>query len=292
MDDGEESQLFRDEAFLARHTLTPTLALEYFYSSQFYDTNCLNQKRRRGQPCGPKEAGVEYVLRDVPMHPLAESQPNMFGIFIIQKIRRDVHETETPLECYYVIGGSILRAPLLSSLLTQRLHSAFKHVSTFVDIVEHMSGWSVLEGFSWSTPTDTNNKRPPTTELNEIYSKRRCTQVDLVLRRSFEEIAASCLGFNSRLTAVREKWQNNDEEWQQCQWSAVQQRVEAEFAAALSKPDIPDLTDERKLDREVGSTSSVNSASQGENASLSVNSTGPDVNSTDALQQSPTIPMG
>ena len=60
--------------------------------------------------------GIQYYVVD---HKLAED----FTLFIIQKCRRESPEKVIPLAYYYILQGTIYRAPYFMSVLSTRLVS-------------------------------------------------------------------------------------------------------------------------------------------------------------------------
>eukprot|EP01054_Gregarina_sp_Poly1_P003854 Gregarina_sp_Poly_1__3853@NODE_214_length_11311_cov_270_018855_g190_i0_p4_GENE_NODE_214_length_11311_cov_270_018855_g190_i0NODE_214_length_11311_cov_270_018855_g190_i0_p4_ORF_typecomplete_len357_score44_90Med6/PF04934_14/4_3e24TMEM131_like/PF12371_8/0_27_NODE_214_length_11311_cov_270_018855_g190_i051966266 len=152
---------FQDPNFL-RQTLNPTLALEYFYTSKFFDVTSLNQRRRRGLPVPPDADGIEYsVVRvnaagknilPVPFNS-PWNYPNNFGVFIIQKTRR-TNKNEAPERIFYIAGSCIYQAPSLAGLVLHRLQSACRHLDSVLEKLEEMLHWSVLSGHHWKAPLD------------------------------------------------------------------------------------------------------------------------------------------
>ncbi|CDW54001.1 mediator of RNA polymerase II transcription [Trichuris trichiura] len=96
--------------------------LEYFTNTMnpFYDPNCLNEQIRM-QRLSPevlsRASGVEYAL-------LFACEP----LFVIRKQYRQANQTITPMEDYYIIGGTVYQAPDLCSVLNSRLQASIEHL--------------------------------------------------------------------------------------------------------------------------------------------------------------------
>ncbi|KRZ92163.1 Mediator of RNA polymerase II transcription subunit 6 [Trichinella sp. T8] len=86
----------------------------------FYDPNCLNEQvriQRLSSEILSRVHGVEYIL-------LHAAEP----LFVIRKQYRQPNQNVTPLEDYYIIGGTVYQAPDLSSVFNSRLQSAISNV--------------------------------------------------------------------------------------------------------------------------------------------------------------------
>eukprot|EP01053_Blabericola_migrator_P002215 Blabericola_migrator_1__2214@NODE_1610_length_4173_cov_134_062835_g1049_i0_p2_GENE_NODE_1610_length_4173_cov_134_062835_g1049_i0NODE_1610_length_4173_cov_134_062835_g1049_i0_p2_ORF_typecomplete_len361_score95_56Med6/PF04934_14/5_8e22Med6/PF04934_14/6_2e03Tropomodulin/PF03250_14/0_26_NODE_1610_length_4173_cov_134_062835_g1049_i05641646 len=150
---------FQDANFL-RQTLNPSLALEYFYTSKFFDISSLNQRRRRGLPVAPDADGIEYTVVKVNaagkgILPVAFNSPwnypNNFGVYVIQKTRR-TNRNEAPERIFYIAGGCIYQAPSLGALVLYRLQSCCQILDSVLEKLESMLHWSVLSGHHWKAP--------------------------------------------------------------------------------------------------------------------------------------------
>ncbi|CAH8454352.1 unnamed protein product [Schistosoma bovis] len=101
------------------HFLCSANVLDYFcdLSNPFYDRQCNNEVIRM-QRLHPEQllcmTGVEFYLHHA-QEPI---------LFIIRKQQRLSPTQVTPLAYYYVINGTVLQAPDLSTLLNSRLLTA------------------------------------------------------------------------------------------------------------------------------------------------------------------------
>eukprot|EP00923_Selenidium_pygospionis_P041251 GHVN01071469.1.p1 GENE.GHVN01071469.1~~GHVN01071469.1.p1 ORF type:complete len:228 (-),score=35.88 GHVN01071469.1:181-807(-) len=155
---GDAFDKFRDERYLMENEpLSASNVLEYFYRSSFYDPNSINQQRRRGEDVPPGTIGIEYVLRTVnaaghnrgPQLPFGQTLGNQFGAFTIQKIQRSSSPTDlgSPQEVYYVLGGTIFRAPSLGDVVRRRLVAAVKELNDYLDTMIESYDWCLLRGY-------------------------------------------------------------------------------------------------------------------------------------------------
>eukprot|EP01056_Protomagalhaensia_sp_Gyna25_P001664 Protomagalhaensia_sp_Gyna_25__1663@NODE_1866_length_1463_cov_68_982444_g1534_i0_p1_GENE_NODE_1866_length_1463_cov_68_982444_g1534_i0NODE_1866_length_1463_cov_68_982444_g1534_i0_p1_ORF_typecomplete_len370_score54_79Med6/PF04934_14/3_3e23_NODE_1866_length_1463_cov_68_982444_g1534_i0211130 len=174
-DEALQFESFQDPNFL-RQTLNPTLALEYFYTSKFFDATSINQRRRRGLPVAPDADGIEYTVarvnaagKNLLPAPFNSpwNYPNNFGIFIIQKSRR-TNKNEAPERIFYIAGGVIYQAPSLAALVLHRLQSCCQTLDAVVTKLENMLHWSVLSGHHWKAPL----------ELDEIIAETQAVLED------------------------------------------------------------------------------------------------------------------
>lgn len=263
MEPRSDFEKFRDDVFLSRHILNEQTVMEYFYSSRFFDTRSLNQKERKGLHVSNTEEGITYRLmykKDAPsdrdLVSLTEAGhwnfSNQFGVFVIQKFLRDAKGTETPLECFYVLGGTIYKSPTLGALIRRRCRETVEHLDLLLESMTSMSSWSLIEGYTWggavdlddnvatvepdllSAPQEPSQELPSeercgpakrrervgsesqeTSRINNLYTKRPCSDVGQIIERSFSAVAASSLRFNNYVDTTREAWQRDDKEWQE-----------------------------------------------------------------------------
>ncbi|KAL7068977.1 hypothetical protein ACR3K2_05100 [Cryptosporidium serpentis] len=162
---GKPLKSFRDDLWLGRFVLSPTLALEYFFLSPFHDPNSLNMQRRMNQLSCEEVEGIEYKLIYVNEEGLDRISlppgstwivPNQFGIFIIQKFLIQ-YQREVPLQLYYIIAGTIYEAPSLSSIFLHRVAEAFRNLEITFDLIKGMSEFSLNEGYSWNPKLNKRN---------------------------------------------------------------------------------------------------------------------------------------
>ncbi|EEA04860.1 uncharacterized protein CMU_039270 [Cryptosporidium muris RN66] len=162
---GNPLKSFRDDLWLGRFVLSPTLALEYFFLSPFHDPNSLNMQRKMNQLSCEEVEGIEYKLIYVNEEGLDRISlppgstwivPNQFGIFIIQKFLIQ-YQREVPLQLYYIIAGTIYEAPSLSSIFLHRVAEAFRNLEITFDLIKGMSEFSLNEGYNWNSKLNKRN---------------------------------------------------------------------------------------------------------------------------------------
>jgi len=158
MEAEESFEKFRDEAFLAVNTLSPANATEYFCNSGFFDPQSLNQQRRKGLTIPQDADGIEYRLTFCNSAGRNEvdgvtggswNYPNTFGLFVIQKFRREKGQ-ETPMECYYILGGTVYKAPSLAAIIRHRLSLCLTSIEKIVDETGAVCKWSLTNGYGWA----------------------------------------------------------------------------------------------------------------------------------------------
>lgn len=111
--------VFRDDAWLLLHPLTPESVLQYFSTSPFYDPAAhLTEDPSHGVEYGTRFCGNEGA-----------------GLFIIEKRRRHgTHALDVFVsDVYYVLYGSIYAAPDLDQVLRARATQAAVHVARCLD---------------------------------------------------------------------------------------------------------------------------------------------------------------
>ncbi|XP_053992018.1 mediator of RNA polymerase II transcription subunit 6-like isoform X4 [Hylaeus volcanicus] len=205
---------FRDDIFLARHVLNELNVMEYFYSSQFFDTSSLNQKQRRGSKLTNTEEGILYRLmyvKDTITDKMTSgdvhwNSTNQLSLFIIQKFVRDPKQTETPLECFYILGGTIYKSPFLGTLVRRCCFEAIEKLDVILNSVTNRASWSLIEGYSWETPsasTESSTKElhaspqsvsfphstvAEETNIENLYAKKSCDELAYILETSFRTV--------------------------------------------------------------------------------------------------------
>ncbi|CAE8583442.1 unnamed protein product, partial [Polarella glacialis] len=113
---------FANVEFLRRYGLNVKNVLEYFYTSPFYlhcgGPSSLNERRRRagsGEEVRPSGNWHEFTL----VHANEDAKDGRVetSIFVIQKVLwREGHEGSVPSEVFYVLSGSIYKAPQIGEL--------------------------------------------------------------------------------------------------------------------------------------------------------------------------------
>eukprot|EP01070_Trichotokara_eunicae_P004863 Trichotokara_eunicae@DN4207_c0_g1_i1.p1 len=233
MESASTFEKYRDDMFVALNTLTEQNILEYFYGSRFFDPASLNQQRRKGQSVAPDADGVVFRLvhlndaaRNILPLPLDSrwSFPNQFGVFTIQKFRRQ-KGSETPLDCYYVIGGTIYKAPVLGQVVRHRLANSFDSLESLLDKLRNACAWSLTDGYSWSerargdvdtkvkkkgkrkreklidTPPNSGSSTHEINSVNVFYSNQSASASERILQEEYFQTVSTGLRFGEYVRA-------------------------------------------------------------------------------------------
>mmetsp|Transcript_49926 Transcript_49926/g.93442 ORF Transcript_49926/g.93442 Transcript_49926/m.93442 type:complete len:190 (-) Transcript_49926:45-614(-) len=106
---------FMNDDFLQKHGLTVSNVLDYFYTSPFYlrcgGPESLNELRRRGGVIDEAMAttNTEFVL--VCANDDAKEGRMETSIFVLQRVLRRPGEAASPRETFYILAGTIYKAP-------------------------------------------------------------------------------------------------------------------------------------------------------------------------------------
>jgi len=170
---------WRNDDFLLWKLLDETTVLDYFYASPFYDDGeaCLNQARRLGNlDIDPKDwVGYEYRLVhacDNGKHlvPIPLGSPfnynHQFAVFVIQKVKLNKGRL-TPLDCFYIIGGTVYAAPSLGDLLRYRLLHAMESRLVYIEEIKQLTNWNALEGHSFGRISTQSSSLDPTFSMKK-----------------------------------------------------------------------------------------------------------------------------
>ena len=127
---------FLNPEFLEKNGLTPKNVLDYFYTSPFYPhfgQNSLNEQRRRGLQVEAQAGSHEFVLRAA--NEDAKAGRVETSIFVLQLLQHPSIFKES----FYVISGTIYKAPELSELIKSAIgQSAFGATSILKKQLEAM----------------------------------------------------------------------------------------------------------------------------------------------------------
>lgn len=154
----EEHICFHDPNFLASFPLTHDNILQYFSTSQFYDSTCINeilkmQSQFAGIDIGHKlttTPGVYYQVVD-------NMDSNMDNsLFIIAKKKFDGTNTTT-LKLYYCIHGYIYAAPTTKLISEARMTDALWYLSEALNHYEDQKKFNWLEGFKYKKEDKAEN---------------------------------------------------------------------------------------------------------------------------------------
>jgi mediator of RNA polymerase II transcription subunit 6 len=139
---------FKDSAWIQTFGLNVATALDYFSTSQFYDRTCNNEVLKMQTKFNNLEemnmelsrmVGIEYVVAHM-QEPI---------LYIIRKQRRvDLH-TVIPIESYYILDGSIFKAPSLYDCLSTRIANCSQHLQNMLSSARSHVKFSPNEGYKW-----------------------------------------------------------------------------------------------------------------------------------------------
>lgn len=141
-----ENICFRDQSFLNTTPLTEYTILEYFSTSQFYDTSCTNEVLKMQTKFGDTTSahtlqdlnGIQYIL-----HEYNDDR----SLFIIYKINRYGIDDFDVLVVYYVMFGNIYQSPINHSLFNGRLVNHFYLINEVLDLYEENLKFDMFKGF-------------------------------------------------------------------------------------------------------------------------------------------------
>ncbi|CAE7754583.1 MED6 [Symbiodinium sp. CCMP2456] len=123
----------RNEDFLRKHGLSTSNVLDYFYTSPFYlrcgGPESINERRRRGQ----REAattGIEFVVAGAN----ADAREGLLAtsIFVLQRVLRRAGESATPQDAFYVLAGTVYKAPSLVDIFDGALCQSARAASSIL----------------------------------------------------------------------------------------------------------------------------------------------------------------
>ncbi|KAK4472161.1 hypothetical protein MN116_000459 [Schistosoma mekongi] len=159
------------------HFLCSANVLDYFcdLSNPFYDRQCNNEVIRM-QRLHPEQllcmTGVEFYLYHA-QEPI---------LFIIRKQQRLSPTQVTPLAYYYVINGTVLQAPDLSTLLNSRLLTTIVGLKKVTQTLASCARYHPSDGsYSWDDPNVLlgYNKEP-----DQCFTKSQSSYTERDLHKS------------------------------------------------------------------------------------------------------------
>ncbi|CAL8092959.1 unnamed protein product [Calicophoron daubneyi] len=181
------SQVFGDELYsiswsnpACSHLLCSANVLDYFcdLSNPFYDRQCNNEVIRM-QRLSTEQllcmTGVEFYLHSA-QEPI---------LFVIRKQQRLSSTQVTPLAYYYVINGTVLQAPDLSTLVHSRLLTTVSSLTKLLQTLAPCARYHPSDGsYSWDDPNtllglnvDSDSKTSTSTSPSHVNSSSRTESV-------------------------------------------------------------------------------------------------------------------
>ncbi|GAA48777.1 Mediator of RNA polymerase II transcription subunit 6 [Clonorchis sinensis] len=130
------------------HLLCAANVLDYFcdLSNPFYDRQCNNEVIRMQRLSAEQllcMTGVEFYLHHA-QEPI---------LFIIRKQQRLTSTQVTPLAYYYIINGTVLQAPDLTTLLSSRLLTTVNSLNKILQTLAPCARYHPSDGsYSWDDP--------------------------------------------------------------------------------------------------------------------------------------------
>ncbi|XP_060646867.1 mediator of RNA polymerase II transcription subunit 6 [Drosophila nasuta] len=172
-------------------TLSPQTVMDYFCrkSNPFYDHQCNNETirmQRLGVEHLHNMLGLEYILLHV-------AEPILY---VIRKQHRHNTAEATPIADYYIIGGTVYKAPDLANVINARilntvvnLQSAFEEASSYARYHPNkgytwdFSSNKVLSDKSKSDKKDANGTKDENS--GTLFQKQRVDMLLVELLRKF-----------------------------------------------------------------------------------------------------------
>ncbi|XP_017074462.1 mediator of RNA polymerase II transcription subunit 6 [Drosophila eugracilis] len=143
-------QMTNDHLHLSWHdtqmmaTLSPQSVMDYFCrkSNPFYDHMCNNETVRM-QRLGPEHLhnmiGLEYILLHV-------AEPILY---VIRKQHRHNPSEATPIADYYIIGGTVYKAPDLANVINARILNTVVNLQSAFEEASSYARYHPNKGYTW-----------------------------------------------------------------------------------------------------------------------------------------------
>ncbi|XP_017057554.1 mediator of RNA polymerase II transcription subunit 6 [Drosophila ficusphila] len=125
-------------------TLSPQTVMDYFCrkSNPFYDHMCNNETVRM-QRLGPEHLhnmiGLEYILLHV-------AEPILY---VIRKQHRHNPSEATPIADYYIIGGTVYKAPDLANVINARILNTVVNLQSAFEEASSYARYHPNKGYTW-----------------------------------------------------------------------------------------------------------------------------------------------
>ncbi|XP_016930961.3 mediator of RNA polymerase II transcription subunit 6 [Drosophila suzukii] len=125
-------------------TLSPQSVMDYFCrkSNPFYDHMCNNETVRM-QRLGPEHLhnmiGLEYILLHV-------AEPILY---VIRKQHRHNPSEATPIADYYIIGGTVYKAPDLANVINARILNTVVNLQSAFEEASSYARYHPNKGYTW-----------------------------------------------------------------------------------------------------------------------------------------------
>lgn len=125
-------------------TLSPQTVMDYFCrrSNPFYEHICNNETIRM-QRLGPEHLhnmiGLEYILLHV-------AEPILY---VIRKQHRHNPSEATPIADYYIIGGTVYKAPDLANVINARILNTVVNLQSAFEEASGYARYHPNKGYTW-----------------------------------------------------------------------------------------------------------------------------------------------
>ncbi|XP_075152770.1 mediator complex subunit 6 isoform X2 [Haematobia irritans] len=163
-------------------SLDPQNVMDYFCrkSNPFYDRMCNNETirmQRLGLENLNNMVGVEYILLHV-HEPI---------LYVIRKQHRHNPQEATPLADYYIIGGTVYKAPDLGNVISSRILSTVTNLQSAFEEASSYSRYHPNKGYTWDFSSNkqlsdkAKAKKEPTTAKDDSGTVFQMQRVDMLL---------------------------------------------------------------------------------------------------------------
>ncbi|KAH8264652.1 mediator of RNA polymerase II transcription subunit 6 [Drosophila serrata] len=130
-------------------TLSPQSVMDYFCrkSNPFYDHICNNETirmQRLGAEHLHNMIGLEYILLHV-------AEPILY---VIRKQHRHNPSEATPIADYYIIGGTVYKAPDLANVINARILNTVVNLQSAFEEASSYARYHPNKGYTWDFSTN------------------------------------------------------------------------------------------------------------------------------------------
>uniref|UniRef100_A0A7S1VD77 Mediator of RNA polymerase II transcription subunit 6 n=1 Tax=Sexangularia sp. CB-2014 TaxID=1486929 RepID=A0A7S1VD77_9EUKA len=141
---------FRDQTFLSTFQLHSDNAIDYFRLSPFYSPTCDNEVIRM-QGLSPSSlltmTGIQYTIAVV------TNERPIAHVILVRKERRLSPERAVPLDFFYMLHGTVYKAPSLQEVLAGRLAAAADSLARCLSLLVECVAYTPGTGYTWAPST-------------------------------------------------------------------------------------------------------------------------------------------
>ena len=142
---------FKDVAWIQTFGLNHFNALDYFSTSQFYDRTCNNEQLKMQTKFNNlEEMNMELARMVGTEYALVHFQEPV--LYVIRKQMRFDQNSVVPVESYYIIEGSIFKAPSVYNVLTARMVNCLHRLGKVLECTQKNSGFDPSSQYHWLQP--------------------------------------------------------------------------------------------------------------------------------------------